>query len=105
MAAPSSGLPLRLLMVEDRSTDAELIVDQLRQSGFELGWKRVDTEPDYVAALDLAPDVIISDHRMPRFDSMRAQPFAGARAGYSFYPGFRNNRRRDCGCRHEARGS
>ena len=32
----------------------------------------MDTEEDYVRCLELSPDVILADHRLPQFDSVRA---------------------------------
>jgi CheY-like chemotaxis protein len=64
--------PLRVLIVEDRATDAELVVDQLREAGFDPVWDRVQTEMDYLARLSPDLDVILSDHRMPQFDSTTA---------------------------------
>jgi PAS domain S-box-containing protein len=60
------------LIVEDRATDAELVVDQLREAGFDPVWERVQTETDYLARLSPDLDVILSDHRMPQFDSTTA---------------------------------
>lgn len=63
---------LRLLLVEDSVEDAELLVRELRRAGFELEWRRVDTEPDYLAALDSNLDLVISDHTLPGFDGLRS---------------------------------
>ena len=43
-----------------------------RKAGLELDWKRVDTEEDYIRSLEPPPDPILSDHRLPQFDSVRA---------------------------------
>jgi PAS domain S-box-containing protein/diguanylate cyclase (GGDEF)-like protein len=64
--------PLRVLIVEDRTEDAELMLRALQQSGFHLDWKRVDTEEDYLLALAGKPDVVLADHAMPNFGGMRA---------------------------------
>jgi PAS domain S-box-containing protein len=64
--------PLRVLILEDNPEDAELLVRQLRRSGFEPDWRRVDTEKDYLANLDGQLDIILSDYAMPQFDGMRA---------------------------------
>jgi PAS domain S-box-containing protein len=63
---------LRALIVEDVPADAELIGEQLRRDGHTVDWSRVDTEPAYRAALDLRPDVIISDCKLPTFGPSRA---------------------------------
>ncbi len=44
--------PLRVLIVEDRRSDAELMIVRLEEEGFSPEWVRVQTGPDYVAALD-----------------------------------------------------
>ncbi|MHB8519853.1 MAG: PAS domain-containing hybrid sensor histidine kinase/response regulator [Limisphaerales bacterium] len=62
--------PLRVLMVEDSEADAELIVRELRRSGYEPVFKRVETAEAVSAALDGGLwDVVISDHVMPQFSS------------------------------------
>ena len=38
------GQPLRVLLLEDLDTDAELMVRELKQAGFDLVWDRVETE-------------------------------------------------------------
>src|SRR5664279_962279 len=65
-------LPLRVLILEDHPAEAELMVDALRQSGFELQWWRVDTEADFLARLDPAPDIILADYSLPQWDAPRA---------------------------------
>ncbi|HEX7261440.1 MAG TPA: PAS domain S-box protein, partial [Luteolibacter sp.] len=66
------ALPLRILMVEDRSEDAELMVRELRRAGFAPDWERVDTEADYVARLRPELDIVLSDFSMPDFSGLRA---------------------------------
>lgn len=63
---------LRVLVAEDRPADAELIIYELRRAGFEPDWTRVDNEKDYLERLDASLDLILADHSMPAFDSMRA---------------------------------
>ena len=63
---------IRLLIVEDNLRDAEINIRQLREAGFDPEWKCVDTEADYLAALEEPCDVILSDFTMPRFDGVRA---------------------------------
>jgi PAS domain S-box-containing protein len=64
--------PLRLLIVEDQPADAELMLDALRESGFEPEWDRVETEDAYRARLDDRLDLILSDFNLPSFSGLRA---------------------------------
>ena len=64
--------PIRLLLVEDSVEDAELLLTELVNHGFELQWDRVDTEADYLAMLDTSPDLILADYRLPHFSGPRA---------------------------------
>ncbi|MCF7817657.1 MAG: response regulator [Kiritimatiellales bacterium] len=71
-ANPQSN-PLRLLMVEDSPRDTELVIREIRRGGFDLTWKRVDTEAAMKAALDAEPwDAVVSDYIMPHFDGLGA---------------------------------
>jgi len=64
--------PVRVLILEDNASDAELMVRELRRSGLDPQWDRVDDEAAYVQLLASAPDVILSDYRMPGLDAPRA---------------------------------
>jgi DNA-binding NtrC family response regulator len=64
--------PLRLLILEDRPSDAELMLRELRRAGFTADWRRVDTETDFVAALDPAVDLILADYSLPQFNALQA---------------------------------
>jgi signal transduction histidine kinase/DNA-binding response OmpR family regulator len=64
--------PIRVLILEDRSSDTELIVNELRRAGFDPDWVRVETEQDYLTYLDTAPDIILADYHLPQFDAPRA---------------------------------
>lgn len=58
---------LRVLLVEDVPEDSELLLRQLRASGYEPEYRRVDTEAEW--------DIVISDYKMPHFsapDALRA---------------------------------
>lgn len=63
---------LRVLLLEDQPTDAELTLSTLRQAGFEPDWRRVETETDYLAALSADLDVILADYSLPQFDAPQA---------------------------------
>ena len=63
---------LRLLLVEDDESDAELVRLELERGGFALDWRRVDSEPLLREALEKEWDVIISDFAMPGFSGLRA---------------------------------
>src|SRR5882724_6097738 len=64
--------PLNILFVEDNSHDVELVLGELQRAGFDPRWKRVETEPDFLAELNHAPDIILSDYSMPQFTGLRA---------------------------------
>ena len=64
--------PLRVLIVEDTPSDADLIVRELRRTGFAPEWVRVDTEPEYLDRLHSGLDIILSDYQMPQFSGPRA---------------------------------
>ncbi len=72
--------PVRVLIVEDRPEDAELVLHALRGAGFDPDWKRVDTEEAFLEALADAPDVVFCDYVMPQFDAMRALELLKERA-------------------------
>lgn len=63
---------LRVLLLEDLETDAELMVRELERSGFEPVWDRIETEDALLECLDRPYDLILSDNSMPSFDALRA---------------------------------
>jgi len=66
------AIPLRVLILEDKAPDAELMLHELRRAGYEPEWHQVETEDDYLAGLDPAPDLILADYTLPQFDALRA---------------------------------
>jgi len=62
-------LPLEVLLLEDRASDAELVVDALRQDGYEAHWRRVESKAAYLEALNAEPDIILSDYTLPQLDA------------------------------------
>lgn len=65
--------PLRILLVEDSPDDAEILIWQLRKSGIDAEWERVETAEDLRSALDEnAWDIVICDYIMPGFSGLAA---------------------------------
>jgi CheY-like chemotaxis protein len=64
--------PLKVLVVEDSVLDCELVVQELWNAGFAPEWQRVETEAAFLAGLQAAPDLVVSDFQMPRFNGLRA---------------------------------
>jgi PAS domain S-box-containing protein len=63
----------KILHLEDLSTDAELIERVLKKANLRYQIKLVDNKADFEAALDeYKPDIILSDHSLPGFDSLGA---------------------------------
>jgi diguanylate cyclase (GGDEF)-like protein len=61
---------LRALIVEDSSDDAELLVRELRRSGYDVKFERVFDSDSLDTALTQGPwDIVFSDHSMPQFGS------------------------------------
>jgi two-component system cell cycle sensor histidine kinase/response regulator CckA len=59
---------IHVLLLEDSSDDAFLIVAGLRRSGLDITYERVETADAAAAALrGRSPDVVISDYNMPGF--------------------------------------
>ncbi|MBI5842502.1 MAG: PAS domain S-box protein [Chloroflexi bacterium] len=66
------SIPLRVLILEDRPVDAELLLRELRQAGFDPEWQQVETEEEYLVALHSSLDIILSDYSLPQFDGLSA---------------------------------
>jgi len=65
--------PVKILMIEDSVTDAELICREVKRSGISFTEKLVDNRKDYIEALKtFVPDVILSDYALPEFDGKKA---------------------------------
>lgn len=64
---------LRILIVEDLDTDAEILIHFLKRENIDFVYERVWHEDDYIKALHaFEPDLIISDHSIPGFGGMEA---------------------------------
>ncbi|MCX7754516.1 MAG: HD domain-containing protein [Anaerolineales bacterium] len=68
------GLKMRLnvLILEDRPADAELILYEMKRSGYDCASVRVDTQDEYLRAIDEQPDIILADYSLPQFTAMQA---------------------------------
>ena len=64
--------PLRLLHLEDSELDHELTLAHLRRGGLEVQALRVDSEADYLRALEQPWDLIVSDYNLPGFSGLVA---------------------------------
>ena len=72
MTEPSHG-SLRVLLVEDVQSDADLLVRHLTRAGFAVGDRRVETAEAMRRALAEGTwDLILCDYSMPRFDAPSA---------------------------------
>lgn len=65
--------PIKILHLEDVETDADLVNRVIKRAGIEADIKVVDNKEAYVQALiEFHPDVILSDHTLPSFNSFEA---------------------------------
>lgn len=71
--------PLRLLHLEDSELDHELTLAHLKRGGMAVQAIRVDSEADYLRALEQSWDVIVSDYNLPGFSGLVALDLLKAR--------------------------
>jgi PAS domain S-box-containing protein len=65
--------PIKVLHLEDLPEDAYLVERVLRKSNYDFEIKVVDNQCEFEAGLtEYRPDVIISDHSLPSFNSLMA---------------------------------
>jgi signal transduction histidine kinase len=77
-AAKSS---VRILYLEDDRTDVELVRTKLEDEGLDCDMISVETQADFVAALnDAGFDVILADYKLPSFDGLTALSIARKKA-------------------------
>ncbi len=69
MMAP---VPIRVLILEDRQEDAELIIHELSDAGLEFNWQLVEDEAGYLSGLTTEPDLILADYSLHGFDALQA---------------------------------
>jgi diguanylate cyclase (GGDEF)-like protein/PAS domain S-box-containing protein len=63
---------IRILYLEDDPVDVELVTRELEGAGLEFALRHVSTHDGYVSALREQPDLVLSDHALPGFDSHTA---------------------------------
>ncbi|MGP8155216.1 MAG: PAS domain S-box protein [Smithella sp.] len=69
---------LRILILEDVASDAELMEDELRETGLMFVSKRVAARQAFISALEgFKPDIILADYNLPGFDGKTALKIAG----------------------------
>jgi PAS domain S-box-containing protein len=64
--------PIKVLIVEDRRDDAEIMVLALEADNFDVAWKRVETSEDYLRNLSPEVDVVLADYTLPQFNAFAA---------------------------------
>jgi len=64
--------PLRLLLVEDSENDAALLIEHLRQGGYDPDCIRIDSSDALKSALEREWDLVIADYTMPGFSGTAA---------------------------------
>jgi signal transduction histidine kinase len=69
--------PISILYLEDSPVDAELALSLLKAAGIQHTVRRVETEEDFLAALqEGSEDLILADYVLPQFDGMTALEYA-----------------------------
>jgi diguanylate cyclase (GGDEF)-like protein/PAS domain S-box-containing protein len=64
---------LKMLMIEDVQSDAEITLRELKRNGMEFVVRRVETEAELRReCAEFAPDIVISDFALPQFDGLSA---------------------------------
>ena len=65
--------PIKILHLEDTATDAMLVRYELEKAGLQFEKLDVDTREAFIAGLkEFSPDIILSDHSLPTFNSTEA---------------------------------
>lgn len=72
---------IRILILEDSADDADLIERLLLKNGLNTDILRVDNKKEFEKALkEFKPDIILSDHTLPQFNSMEALKIVKAKS-------------------------
>jgi DNA-binding response OmpR family regulator len=75
----STSIPIRVLILEDNSADAQLMMRELRKAGLDPSAEIVDTEREFSDGLSPQLDLILCDHALPQFNSKQALAMLRAR--------------------------
>jgi len=82
---------LQILYLEDDPADAQLVEATLEAEGVVCQVTRVETEPEFCAALEQGFQLIFADYTLPSFDGISALKIAAREAaGRSVHFCFRN---------------
>lgn len=69
--------PLKIVLLEDNPADVELIQRVLRKAGMPFECVVADTREEFIQGLEsLQPDLVLSDHSLPQFNSLEALTLA-----------------------------
>lgn len=64
---------IRVLHLEDVATDAYMVAHKLKAANIEVDLEVVDNRENFITALqEFKPEVILSDHNLPTFNSLEA---------------------------------
>ena len=72
MTLATPAKPLRLLHIEDSELDHELTLAHLRRGGLAVEPLRVDSQAEFLRALEQPWDLIVSDYNLPGFSGLVA---------------------------------
>jgi PAS domain S-box-containing protein len=65
--------PIKILILEDVPSDAELMQRELRKAGLQFNAVMTDTRKGFVEQLEkFHPDIILADYQLPSFDGLAA---------------------------------
>lgn len=70
---------LKVLIIEDSPTDAELAVASLMRTWPHIDWRRAETEAEFNEQLKWLPEIIIADYEVPGFGALAALRILKAR--------------------------
>jgi signal transduction histidine kinase len=85
MPIASADRELRVLHLEDSELDHDLMLVHLQRGGLRVSSLRIDSEADFIAALEQPWDAIVSDYNLPGFSGLMALDLlAGSRLDVPF---------------------